>query len=43
MAQLFGLTYGLFVSIQYFAMAAAFSFGASLVADGEMEFFNVFR
>ena len=42
-AQLFGVTYAISVSIQYFAFAAAFAYGSQLVASGEMEFYYIFR
>ena len=42
-AYVFGGSYALSAGIVFFCYAAAFSYGAQLVEDGEMEFTNVFR
>ncbi|KAK7473472.1 hypothetical protein BaRGS_00035301, partial [Batillaria attramentaria] len=42
-SQLLGITYALATSIQFFAIAASFHYGTTLVADGEMVFYYVFR
>ena len=42
-AHVFGITWGISQSVLFFAYAANYSFGAYLIGQGEMEFFNVFR
>eukprot|EP00058_Branchiostoma_floridae_P023304 XP_002608794.1 hypothetical protein BRAFLDRAFT_89659 [Branchiostoma floridae] len=42
-AHIFGFSYGFSQSIQFFAYAAAFSFGAWLITIQEMRFYEVFR
>lgn len=42
-SHVYGIFYSFGQSVIFFAYAAAFSYGADLVDDGEMEFKNVFR
>ncbi|KAL8570227.1 hypothetical protein ACOMHN_029927 [Nucella lapillus] len=42
-AQVLGLTYGISVSVKYFVLAVALTYGTYLVTRGEMEFYNIFR
>ncbi|KAK6165339.1 hypothetical protein SNE40_022285 [Patella caerulea] len=42
-ALMYGIFYAIAQSIIFFAYAACFYYGAVLVEDGEMEFYNVFR
>ncbi|CAG5130256.1 unnamed protein product, partial [Candidula unifasciata] len=43
MSIIFGITYGISNCIIFFAYAVAFYYGSTLVQEGEMEFYEVFR
>ncbi|XP_012942089.1 ATP-dependent translocase ABCB1 [Aplysia californica] len=43
MSIIYGITYGVANCLVFFAYAAAFYYGSTLVENGEIEFYNVFR